>query len=135
MKALVADDEPLSRIVVERILSTYATVESYANGQEAVEACQKALDRGEPFDLVCLDLNMPIMGGLDALRLIRQEDSAHGRERDDGTKIVITTSANDKNTITSAFREMCDAYLIKPIDGEELLDVMHCLFPMAEHGG
>ena len=56
----------------------------------------------------------------------------HGRFRPLATKIVITTAADDKSTIDQAFRELCDAYIVKPIDTGEIIDIVHCLFPLEE---
>jgi two-component system chemotaxis response regulator CheY len=132
MKALVVDDDLITRIVLQEILSGYAEVHSCVDGSEAVLAYKRAIDRGEPYDLVCMDVLMPVMGGIDALKLIRREEELHGRVRPRATKVVITTATDDKNTISQAFRELCDAYVVKPIDTEEIIDVVRCLFPIEE---
>jgi CheY-like chemotaxis protein len=90
----------------------------------------RALDHGHPYDLICLDLNMPVMGGLEALKLIRQEEERRGRTRPPAAKIVIATAAGDHDSISLAFHELCDAYLLKPIDGTELLNLVYCLCPV-----
>ena len=56
------------------------------------------------------------------LKLIRRKAELHGRLRPWATKVVITTAADDKNTISLAFRGRCDAYIVKPIDTEEILE-------------
>jgi len=132
MKALVVDDDLITRIVLQEILSGYAEVHSCVDGNEAVLAYKRAIARGEPYDLVCMDVLMPVMGGIEALKLIRQEEELHGRVRPRATKVVITTATDDKNTISQAFRELCDAYVVKPIDTEEMIDVVRCLFPIEE---
>ena len=132
MKALVVDDDLTTRMVLHEILSHYADVHSCVNGNEAVEACAMALDRGEPYDLICMDLMMPVMGGLEALKIIRQEEARCGRIRPQATKVIITTATNDTDSIEEAFRDLCDAYVVKPIEGAEFLDVVQCLFPIEE---
>jgi two-component system chemotaxis response regulator CheY len=132
MKALVVDDDLITRIVLQEILSSYAEVHSCVDGNEAVLAYQRAIERGEPYDLVCMDVLMPVMGGIEALKLIRREEELHGRARPRATKVVITTATDDKDTISQAFRELCDAYVVKPIDTEEIIDVVRCLFPIEE---
>jgi two-component system chemotaxis response regulator CheY len=130
MKALVVDDDLITRMVLQEILSAYADVHSCVDGNEAVLAYRRALDRGEPYDLVCMDVLMPVMGGIEALQLIRREEELHGRYRPRATKVIITTASDDADTISQAFRELCDAYVIKPVDAEEFTNVVGCLFPI-----
>ena len=132
MKALVVDDDLINRIVLQEILSGYAEVHSCVDGQEAVLAYRRALARGDPYDLVCMDLLMPVMGGIEALRLIRREEELFCPSGARNTKVIITTSADDADTISHAFRELCDAYVIKPIDTEEFTNVVGCLFPIEQ---
>jgi two-component system chemotaxis response regulator CheY len=132
MKALVVDDELTTRIVLQEVLAPYTEVDSCDNGSEAVAACARQLEGGRPYDLVCLDLLMPNMSGLEALKLIRQEEEKHGLRRPGGSKVVITTAAGDRESIDSAFRQLCDAYLVKPIDATELLNLVYCLCPIDE---
>jgi two-component system, chemotaxis family, chemotaxis protein CheY len=132
MRALVVDDDLITRIVLQEILAAYSEVYACEDGKEAVEEYKSALIRGEPYDLVCMDLLMPVMGGLEALRSIRQEDGLYGRRGERSAKVIITTAADDKDTISQAFRELCDAYVVKPIDAGQLINVVHCLFPIEE---
>ncbi len=134
MKTLIVDDDLMNRIMLQEILSGYSEVHSSVDGSEAVLAYRRALERGDPYDLVCMDLLMPVMGGIEALKLIRQEEERCGRSRPRATKVIITTATDDTGTISQAFRELCDAYVIKPIDARELIDVVHCLFPLRERG-
>ncbi|HEY2012668.1 MAG TPA: response regulator [Bryobacteraceae bacterium] len=132
MKALVADDELTTRIVLQEILSGYGEVHSCVDGSEAVLTYRRALERGAPYDLVCMDILMPNMSGLEALKLIRREEESRGRFRPRATKVIITTASDDADTINQAFRELCDAYILKPIDAEELIGLVQCLFPIEE---
>lgn len=132
MKALVVDDELTTRMVLQEILSGYGEVHSCVDGSEAVLAHRRALERGHPYDLICMDILMPNMGGLEALQIIRREEESHGRVQPRRTKAIITTAADDDQTIGRAFQGLCDAYILKPIDAEELVGLVHCLFPIGE---
>jgi two-component system chemotaxis response regulator CheY len=132
MKALVVDDDLTTRIVLQEILARYAEVHSCVDGVEAVHACTRALEHGAPYDLICLDLMMPNMNGLEALKLIRQEEERHGRYRPRASKVIIATASDDSDSIHNAFRELCDAYVVKPIDAAELLNLLYCLCPIGE---
>ena len=131
MKALIVDDELTTRIVLHDVLSRYGEVTSCTDGTEAVDACNRALDAGRPYDLICLDLTMPTMSGLEALRLIRQSEERHGCDRHNGAKVIITTATDDTGTISKAFEGLCDAYVVKPIDPADLLNIIYCLCPLA----
>jgi two-component system chemotaxis response regulator CheY len=130
MKTLVVDDDLMTRIVLEWILSDYAKVDSCGDGNEAVLAQKAALERGDPYDLICMDVFMPVMDGLEALKLIRQEEELQGVSRPRGAKVIMATASVDIATIRQAFQELCDAYIVKPIDAKELLDIVGCLLPI-----
>jgi len=106
-----------NRIVLQEILSGYAEVHSCVDGSEAVLAYRRALERDDPYDLVCMDVLMPVMGGIEALELIRREEPTILRGLVRGSpKVIVTTAADDKDTISQAFHGLCDAYVVKPID-------------------
>ena len=134
MKTLVADDELTTRLVLQEILSGYGEVHSCVDGSEAVAAFTRALENGGPYDLVCMDLLMPKMDGFEALRLIRREEESRGRFRPRATKVIITTASDDDESINQAFRGLCDAYIVKPVDTEALVGLVHCLLPAEEPG-
>jgi two-component system chemotaxis response regulator CheY len=132
MKALVVDDDMTTRILLQKILSVYAEVHSCADGDEAVLSYKSALERGEPYDLICIDVFMPKTNGIKALNLIRREEELHPSVRPLDTKVIMTTASDDSDTINQAFRGLCDAYVLKPIDTEEFNKVVDGLLPI-EH--
>lgn len=125
MRALVVDDDLVSRLTLVEIMSSFAEVDSCENGTEALQAGREALRVDKPYDLICMDIMMPVMNGLDALRSIRCAEEAHGRPR--ASKVIVTSSSDEATNIEKAFGSLCDAYLIKPIEGEKFLDVLTCL--------
>jgi two-component system chemotaxis response regulator CheY len=125
MKTLVVDDDLASRLVLEDVLARFGAVDTCADGDEAVRVALLGLQRGQPYDLICLDLMMPAMGGLEALQLIRDEERRLGRERT--TKFIIITGSEDAGDVSQAFRQFCDAYIAKPVDTEAFLDILGCI--------
>ncbi|HKA00331.1 MAG TPA: response regulator [Candidatus Solibacter sp.] len=63
--------------------------------------------------LISMDLQMPRMNGLEAIQMIRQPEDLHGRTR--AARIIAITSCKDTGSIDEAFRQLADAYIVKPI--------------------
>ena len=122
MKTLIVEDDFTSRLLLQEILKTYGPVHIAVNGREAVAAAKAALERGEPYDLVCLDIMMPEMDGYGALQGIRDAEEAWDITSTHGTKIIMTTALDHVKNVIEAFRGLCDAYLFKPVDKGKLLD-------------
>jgi two-component system, chemotaxis family, chemotaxis protein CheY len=121
MKTLIVEDDFTSRIVMQRILAPYGENHIAVNGKEAVEAFSNALSQGVPYHLVCLDVMMPEMDGQTALKEMRAVEAAHDIQAGDGSKIVMVTALKDMKNVTGAFKEFCDAYIVKPVDREKFI--------------
>ena len=120
LRALVVEDELTSRLLLQDLLSQYGDCHVAVDGSEAVEAFRAARSAGKGYDLICMDIRMPVMDGNDAVRHIRDIEESCGIFSSDGVKIFMTTSVQDVRTITTAFKALCDTYLFKPVDRAEL---------------
>ena len=127
MKTLIVEDDFTSRLLLQEFLRECGASHVAVNGREAVEAFLTAQDAGEPYDLVCLDIMMPEMDGQETLKRLRAAESESGIPAGDGAKVIMTTALGDGENVMAAFREQCDAYLVKPIDKAKLLDELHRL--------
>jgi len=124
MKCLIVEDNFVARTLLQKFLSKISECHIAVNGQEAVEAFGEALDKGDPYDLVCLDIMMPEMDGQQVLRTIRQlEDKCdiHGL---DGVKVILITAMGDMKNVLGASSEGCAAYIVKPVSKERLFEEM-----------
>ncbi len=121
MKALIVEDDFTSRVYLQTVLSRYGDCHIAVNGKEAVEAFRMAAGNGSPYDLICMDILMPEMDGQEAVKHVRAIEEARGVFSTHGVKIVMTTAVNDMKEVFRSFEELCDAYLVKPIDTAELL--------------
>ncbi len=114
VRVLLADDHPTNRKVVELILAAAAVdLTSVANGAEAVEAYKAA-----PYDLVLMDMQMPVMDGLTATRAIREFECEAGRAL---TPIVMLTANALPEHVAAARAAGADKHLAKPFEAAELL--------------
>lgn len=125
MKTLIADDDLTSRLLLAGYLKVHSEVQVVVNGLEAVEAVRLAMETGHPFNLVCLDINMPELDGQQALNAIRQMESNAGIETKKRVRIFMTTGLGDKATVVNAVQNRCDYYLVKPFSQITLLQKLH----------
>ncbi len=124
MKTLIVEDEFTSRLVLQELLKDYGPTHIAVNGQEAVQAVRAAMDAGEPYELICLDIMMPGMNGQAALKEIRAMEEVSGIRSTRGAKIIMTTALNDLKNVSEAYKALCDDYLVKPISREKLLETI-----------
>ncbi len=113
LKILVVEDNELNMEIAEFMLSSEGTqITKMWNGQEAVQAFTESVENA--YDVILMDLMMPIMGGLTATRKIR------GLERKDAKTIpIIAMTANAFSDDIEHCRACgMNAHLAKPIDAE-----------------
>jgi two-component system chemotaxis response regulator CheY len=120
MKTLIVEDDFVSRTLLQAMLKERGPAHIAVNGREAVDAVAAALEAGEPYQLICLDIMMPEMDGQTALKGIRALEEKRGIFSTDGVKILMTTALNDPRNVIAAFQGLCDNYLVKPIDKAKL---------------
>ena len=127
MRILIAEDDFASRKFMMRFLSQYGECDITVDGLEAVDAFLMALDSGEGYDLVCLDIMMPALDGYQTLKAIRDIEKERGIPEEKRAKIVMTTALNEGRNVTKAFELGCVAYAGKPIDQEKFENVLRKL--------
>lgn len=116
LKALIVEDDYLSRNLLSEFLSPYATCDIAVNGREAIEVLTKAFEKNELYDLVCLDIMMPEADGHKVLNSLRRMEHEKKIAKDKITTVFMTTALDDAQNIMTAFNMgQCQAYLIKPI--------------------
>jgi len=118
LRVLVAEDNSVNRTLARRLLEKRGhTVVIAENGRAALDALER-----DAFDLILMDVQMPVLGGLEAAASIRE------RERIAGCGVRIPIIALTANAMAGD-RERCiesgmDEYLTKPIQARELFAVM-----------
>jgi two-component system, chemotaxis family, chemotaxis protein CheY len=122
MRTLVVEDDFTSRLLLQKLLAPYGEIHVAANGKEALEAFRAARKEKCAYDLICLDIMMPEMNGQSALKEMRMIEEGEGIPVGRGAKILMTTALKDPKNVMTAFLEMCDGYLVKPIEKGKLLE-------------
>ncbi len=115
------EDDFTSQLLLHKLLEPYGKCDIVANGWDAVEAFRLARSMGEPYSLLCLDIMVPGLDGQEVLRKIRELEAEREILPGKGVKILMTTALMDGDNVLTAFRELCDGYLVKPIDRAKLL--------------
>jgi two-component system chemotaxis response regulator CheY len=130
LKILIVDDDLICRTILAAILEKFGDVHCCDDGASAVEACYRAMESGHAYELICMDIMMPHLNGVEALALIREDE--HRRGRGQLARIIMTTAVGDPTTIGNAFGALCDGYLLKPIHPHDLVDLVNCLLPPSD---
>ena len=124
MRILLAEDDYVTRKFMTGFLSKYGECDVTVDGMEAVDAFLMALEDGDPYDVVCLDIMMPVMDGYQALMGIRNIEKERNIPAEDGVKIIMATALNDERNVKMAFDMGCTVYSGKPIDQEKFEQVL-----------
>lgn len=118
MRVLLVEDSEDNRFLLLAHMSKTPHVMSVAeNGVEALAAFEES---EEPFDLILMDMQMPVMDGYEATRRIRALEA----ERGGHTPIVALTAFALKEEVAKSLQAGCDDHLTKPIKKQVLLDAI-----------
>jgi signal transduction histidine kinase/CheY-like chemotaxis protein len=117
LRVLLADDHPTNRTVVRLMLADFGVdVRTVENGREAVEAA-----RSGAFDVILMDMQMPVMDGLDATRKIREHEAAAGLDR---TPVLMLTANAMPEHREAGVRAGADGHVAKPVTATALLTAL-----------
>lgn len=124
LKILLAEDDFATRKFMLKFLEKYGEVDVTVDGMEAVDAFLMSLEDEEPYDLVCLDVMMPVMDGYQALMGIRNIEKQRNIAQADMVKVIMTTALNDEKNVKKAFELGCTVYSGKPLNVDKFEEVL-----------
>jgi two-component system chemotaxis response regulator CheY len=112
-KILIVDDSRTSRKMLRSILESngHEILDEAVNGQDGVQKFQALRP-----DVITLDITMPIVDGVEALKMIKALDA--------NAKVVMVTAAGQKNKMIDCIKAGANEFLTKPFDQQEILDVI-----------
>lgn len=125
MRVLIVEDEISHRMLLQRYLRDVCSADVAVNGREAVDAFRLAMDEGDPYSLILLDLEMPEMNGQEALLAMRDIEASAGVQPGRETKVLVITAHNDQKKVCDAFfKGNAAGYLVKPAKESSLLGLI-----------
>lgn len=110
---LVVDDNEINRAVAKAYLKNYIVIEC-KNGEEAIEKIQEDPNK---FDMIWMDIRMPVLNGLDA--------SVKARDLGCTTPIIALTAEPDLSSMDSCIESGMTDILIKPIKNKAIMDLIN----------
>ncbi|MBF0357788.1 MAG: response regulator [Magnetococcales bacterium] len=118
ISVLLAEDVEENAMVVEAYLSsTPCLLDCVEDGRQAI----KAIESGKKYDLILMDIQMPVMDGLEATKQIRNWEKEHGHTK---TPIVALTAHAMNGDEEKSLIAGCDIHITKPISKKKLLEVI-----------
>ncbi len=124
---LVEDDETNRDIFLKHLWGEGYTVHIAENGKKAVEQFKR-----ETYDLILMDLQMPIMDGYEATQQIRKWESDQHHSR---TPIIALTAFSLKGDLEKVLKSGCDEYLLKPLKKKTLINKIESFLGTAPQAG
>lgn len=124
-KVLVVDDLRDIRLLIGHFVQQAGLEVAYArNGEEALRLVALEKEKNAPFDIILMDIHMPIMGGHEAAQKLRQT----GLEQ----PLIALTAAHMKGDMDRCLESGFTAYLSKPVDQHQLYTTLAHYLPAAE---
>ena len=127
MKILIAEDDPMSRIVLSKFLRDYGAVEVAKDGMETLDQVMDSIKAGVPYDLLFLDIMMPKVDGIKVLKVVRSMEEKQENAEENHLFIVMMSALSDMEHVDQSFALGCDAYATKPIELDKIEQILEGL--------
>lgn len=123
LRILLAEDNVINQLLINKVLSDWNfNAETVENGKEAIDLIEQ-----EHFDLILMDMQMPVMDGYEAIRKIREMDNGKSN-----IPIISLTAHAADSEIRKCLAAGANAYISKPFDQKELYQTIQRLTSLEE---
>ncbi len=85
---------------------------------------EQALQEEDNYQVILLDIKMPVLDGAQTLKKIREMEKEHQVQGREHSHVIILSAVKDSKTVLKSFTDGCDAYLIKPIKASKVIDAL-----------
>ncbi len=116
LTAVIVDDVAVMRKMLRKILESqnFNVIGEAANGQEAIDLC-----RDNPPNLLTLDITMPVVDGLTALKTIKKDNP--------GIKVVMVSAFGERQNVLEAIKCGAANFVVKPFNAEKVIRVINSI--------
>jgi PAS domain S-box-containing protein len=122
LSVLVAEDNEINALLMRSLLTRLGhRVVVTTNGEEALESWLAAKSAGAPYDLVLMDIQMPLLDGIETTKRIRAREAGQSGRQTPILALTANTLVEDRY---ACFEAGMDGFLIKPLDREKLADAL-----------
>lgn len=119
MKSLVIDDSKLIGLIMQETLERYGSCDVAFNPVDGFNKYVKSVNSNIPYDVIYLDLIMPIYNGYQILEMIRNYENSRGVKN---AIIIIVSGLYDEENKKKAMTLGADAYFMKPFNIDEFTE-------------
>ena len=119
-KILLVEDNPVNTLLARSVLEkNQHQVDVAVNGAVGVQLFKQAIEYGLPYDLIYMDLHMPVMDGMSAIKAIREIENSNELSK---TRIVALSADEEEQTHQKARLVGADEFLAKPFEPNMLIE-------------
>ncbi len=119
-KILLVEDNPVNTLLARSVLEkNQHQVDVAVNGAVGVQLFEQAIEYGLPYDLIYMDLHMPVMDGMSAIKAIRENETTNNLSK---TRIVALSADEEEQTHHKARLVGADEFLAKPFEPKMLIE-------------
>jgi two-component system chemotaxis response regulator CheY len=121
LKALIVEDVAIARKLLHHMLKDHGECDHAEDGLIALKKFKEAFDSDRRYNLICLDIMLPHLSGIEVLKKVREIEDAARLSNKEKVKVIMITALNDEAMVIEAVKAGCNSYLTKPPNREKLL--------------
>jgi two-component system chemotaxis response regulator CheY len=137
MESLIIEDVPSVRLLLRATLSQFGHCDEAPDGAAALEALQVRFHANRPYDLICLDLGLPELSGIEVLKYVRRMEAGRRMERkrdvavltgdarrENPARVLVISGASNEEAIDKARMAGADGFLMKPLNLKKVCEFL-----------
>ncbi|KJR44080.1 Signal transduction response regulator, receiver region [Candidatus Magnetoovum chiemensis] len=133
LKILIVDDDSVSVGIIERYMASFGDISVAVNGQEGLDKFYEAHKNHSSYDVIYLDIIIPLIDGHDVLKAMRSYEKAN-KIKNEAKVFMVTVVDDPKEAVKAYLRGRCNGYIVKPVDKKKLFESLSTFFNVKCNG-